>query len=648
MEWNMASREEEKLFSLVHQKTGMTKILDYYGIHYEPVSTKGQNRRYRAVCPFFHAGNGQSMTMHLYRGADGIPLYECLDDRYNPINRQTGERTAGDCIDFVWQMESEGGNHKVSNRVSAAAFIMNTIIPEMEKEQNRGQPAALRMRTGTPLHKVPVQYKGQAAACQRFDELSRKYLMDPKAGLDGRRYLESRKVSEQTIRDFGIGYVPDNNAAFLEEFLKEKQFSVKDAVDAGILTIYEKKRQPYLRFRNRVVIPIRDKDGLAVGFTGRAIVPEISPKYLNSSSSGLFKKSEILFNYDRVVKGADKGCNLWICEGAFDVTAAESLNQHKDTRYPVYAVAVMGKEISDAQMALLRHQTRTVTLVFDADSAGQESIRNYSARLIREGMKVYAADLKKLQEKMPGIVCKDIKDFVDNGISQKDLLDCCMSARQYLYENVYLSSRRVNMNRICQAFDEAVKDGILNPENRKETAEFYAFAAARSKGKYREEEIERSCRKTILKMNHPVTLDMVCDCLKHDKNAGQFVNETITPQMKRNIGLRQLDAARAEEYLKNSPEKDAVIENALTEKQKEALKFKTLEKNPQAALEYLDALPEEEKSAFISQHLSSQSVLHWWKDLIGENVEAGRSLYRKMSAACEEYGGHDKGGDYER
>src|SRR5690348_2317291 len=114
------------------------------------------------------------------------------------------------------------------------------------------------------------------------------------SGGGARDYLERRQVSDASRADFRLGYAPEgysNLRAALPSFQQQQ------LVEAGLLVAVEDK-EPYDRFRNRVVVPIKDSRGRIVAFGGR-ILGDGEPKYLNSPDTALFDKGRVLFNLDR-------------------------------------------------------------------------------------------------------------------------------------------------------------------------------------------------------------------------------------------------------------------------------------------------------------------------------------------------------------
>ncbi len=170
------------------------------------------------------------------------------------------------------------------------------------------------------------------------------------------------------MNDFLIGYAPPGWDT-LRNYLNGRGFAEAQLVEAGLLV--EGERSPYDRFRDRLMIPIRDDRGRVVGFGGR-IMPEEStnsaradtgPKYLNTPQTPIFDKGGVLYALDRAKEDIRGSQTAVIVEGYMDVIAA---HQHGYRN----VVASMGTALTDRQATLLQRFADRVVLAMDADEAG--------------------------------------------------------------------------------------------------------------------------------------------------------------------------------------------------------------------------------------------------------------------------------------
>ena len=180
-------------------------------------------------------------------------------------------------------------------------------------------------------------------------------------GADARALLDRRGVSEATRRTFGFGYAPDARGK-LRAALKE--FGDAMLVEAGLLISVEGK-EPYDRFRGRLMIPIRDARGRVIAFGGR-IIGDGEPKYLNSPDTPLFDKGRTLYNLDRALPAARKADRVFVVEGYMDAIALAQAGIGE-------VVAPLGTALTEAQLERLWRMVDVPLVCLDGDSAGQKA-----------------------------------------------------------------------------------------------------------------------------------------------------------------------------------------------------------------------------------------------------------------------------------
>ena len=183
-------------------------------------------------------------------------------------------------------------------------------------------------------------------------------------GLDGsiaRDLLKKRGITDATAKAFGFGYAPDTRGR-LRAALKE--FGDPLLIEAGLLIQVEGK-EPYDRFRGRLMIPIRDPRGRVIAFGGR-VIGDGEPKYLNSPDTPLFDKGRTLYNLDRASPASRKTARIVVVEGYMDVVALAQAGVAE-------AVAPLGTALTEAQLERLWRMADVPLLCLDGDSAGQKA-----------------------------------------------------------------------------------------------------------------------------------------------------------------------------------------------------------------------------------------------------------------------------------
>ena len=200
-------------------------------------------------------------------------------------------------------------------------------------------------------------YEIMETACAFFDRELR--MPDGASGL--KYFTEKRGLSPETLKKFRLGFAPNNNA--LMAHLKAQGIDEKDMKELGLIAIPEDtSRRPHDFFRNRVMIPITNKQGKIIAFGGR-VMEKIEPKYLNSPDTPIFNKRRNLYNLDKAREVAYKEKKLIICEGYMDVIALD--------RYGFgYAVAPLGTALTEEQIAEAWRVCPEPILCLDGDSPG--------------------------------------------------------------------------------------------------------------------------------------------------------------------------------------------------------------------------------------------------------------------------------------
>ncbi len=232
---------------------------------------------------------------------------------------------------------------------------------------------------------------------------------------------EKRKLTEQTITTFGIWYAPDSYVALID-FLKGKWFSGDDMVQAWLATQGQQGLIPF--FRNRVMFPIFDHIGNIVGFGWRALLADQNPKYLNTTETPLYEKSQLLFGLDKARNQIREHGFLIVVEGYMDVIA---LHQYG---LPL-GVATCGTALTADHIKLLKRHTEQVVLLFDNDAAGLEAT-------VRALKVAYQADLYPRACTLP-TTAKDVDEWLTNQWTQvtpAHLLETSDDAFQFVLQQL--------------------------------------------------------------------------------------------------------------------------------------------------------------------------------------------------------------------
>ena len=207
----------------------------------------------------------------------------------------------------------------------------------------------------------------------------RQVLADAHQAERARAYLAERGFNEETLERFGIGYALNNWEA-LTKRLRAKGFTDHELTDAGLASP-STRGGVYDRFRGRIIIPIRDVSGRAIGLGGRIMPDAEGPKYLNSPATALFDKSRTLYAIDLAKAAIRREKLAVIVEGYTDVMAAHQAGFEN-------VVASLGTALTAGQVELANRYADAVALAYDVDVAGE------------------AATQRNLVEELQGVVSK--------------------------------------------------------------------------------------------------------------------------------------------------------------------------------------------------------------------------------------------------
>jgi DNA primase len=190
-------------------------------------------------------------------------------------------------------------------------------------------------------------------------------LVGSPAGRAALEYLrERRKLKDETLEAFGVGYAPQGWEVAMQHFLG-RGWRLEDLAGCGL--VVERDGGGYRdRFRQRIMFPIRDGRGRMAGFGGRVVDPDDIPKFLNTPQTALFDKSRLLYGLERARRSIQEKQEAVIVEGYLDVLA---VHQAGFTN----VVSAMGTALSEHHLHLLKRYCRRIVLALDADAAGEKA-----------------------------------------------------------------------------------------------------------------------------------------------------------------------------------------------------------------------------------------------------------------------------------
>ncbi|MBP6881915.1 MAG: DNA primase [Candidatus Pacebacteria bacterium] len=295
----------------------------------------------------------------------------------------------GDMFTFVQAME--GVDFKEALKILAQKAGVELVPEDPQKRSERDRLyAALEAATAFYEEQLPLESEAVA-------------------------YLERRGVNKDTIAKWRIGFAPGppkSGWREVKDHLVAKGYTKDELFKAGLIKSAEGGKEPFDVFRDRVMFPMFDPSGKVVAFSGRILHPDDrAPKYVNTPETLLYKKSELLFGYDKAKNGIRHLNFSLIVEGQFDVVMCHQAGYNN-------TVAVSGTALTLHHVQLLERLSNRVVLALDADRAGIAAMRKAANVMLRRGLDVKVAELP-LGEDPADVVSKDpaiLKKTIGNAV----------------------------------------------------------------------------------------------------------------------------------------------------------------------------------------------------------------------------------------
>lgn len=323
----------------IRQNTDIVDVISQY----LQLRKSGQN--YFAHCPF-HDDNTPSFSVNNQK-----QIFYCFS---------CGR--GGNVFSFLTEIEGLTYPESIIKTAELINYPLDqSLVSQISNQQQNFEDSA----TGK-LHSINNMAKG----------FYHHILMNTQIGKPALDYLLDRGMTRETIEEFELGFSPaQRNALYMYlRSQKDIEFEVETYEESGLFSNNSNSGSDEFldRFSNRIIFPIHNERGSTIGFSGRIFeVKENSyptAKYLNTPETTLFKKSEIIYNFDKAKAAVRRENEVIFFEGYMDVISAWQSGVKN-------AVASMGTSLTEEQIKKIDRFTDHIILAFDGDDAGKDAIK---------------------------------------------------------------------------------------------------------------------------------------------------------------------------------------------------------------------------------------------------------------------------------
>jgi len=343
---------------------------DIFDVVSDYVILRKRGKDYSGLCPF-HDEKTPSFSV-----SSDKQVYYCF-----------GCGAGGNVFKFLMELNKRSFSDVVLDLAQRYQVPIKTLEPQQKQEIQR--QISLREQLYQVLAVTANFY--QHALRESQGEIALNYLK------------QERNLTEETIQQFQLGYAPGGWETLYRYLVEIKKYSLTLVEEAGLIKKRKSGRGYYDRFRDRIIIPIRDTQGRVIAFGSRTLADE-KPKYLNSPETPLFEKGKTLFALDRARDSISSEDRALVVEGYFDAIALHAAGITN-------VVASLGTALTVQQLQQILRYTpsKQVILNFDADFAGIKATHRAIAAIENE---VYSGQVQLRILNLPDT--KDADEFLQS------------------------------------------------------------------------------------------------------------------------------------------------------------------------------------------------------------------------------------------
>ncbi len=336
-------RYSEELIEEVRSRNDIVDVISGY------VKLKKSGSNYFGLCPFHNEKSGS------FSVSPSKQMYYCF-----------GCGAGGNVITFIMEYE----NYTFMEAVRILAERAGIELPQMEE---------------TPEERKSRDIRSQLLEINKLAAVYYFHQLRGQNGSTAMNYLKKRKLGDETIQRFGLGY-SSMYSDDLYRYIKSKGYKDDILKESGLFTYGDGKVTD--KFWNRVMFPIMDMNNRVIGFGGR-VMGDGKPKYLNSPETKLFDKSRNLYGLN--IARTSRKPNIIICEGYMDVISLHQAGFNQ-------AVASLGTALTSGQASLMKRYTDQVLITYDSDGAGVKAALRAIPILKEAGLTTKVINMKPYKD----------------------------------------------------------------------------------------------------------------------------------------------------------------------------------------------------------------------------------------------------------
>ncbi|MDP2647862.1 MAG: DNA primase [Candidatus Yanofskybacteria bacterium] len=326
------------------------------------IKTQKSGVNFKARCPFHN-----EKTPSFYISPER-QIWHCF-----------GCSKGGDVFGFVKEIEGVEFPEALRILAQKAGVQLDTFDPKIRNEKTR-------------LLEI----------CETASKFFEKQMWQSMPGKKALAYLKDRGLTEETIKEFRLGFAPDDWHA-LGTFLNNCGYAHRELVSAGLAI--ERDGRHYDRFRSRITFPISDINGQIIGFSGRILdlknngsVDAETAKYINTPQTLIYDKSRVLYGLEKAKLNVKQADRCVLVEGNMDAVMSHQAGVRN-------AVATSGTALTQDHLRLLQRYTTNLDFCFDTDQAGAMATRRGIGLALNQKFSINVIELDDPS-------CKDPADYV--------------------------------------------------------------------------------------------------------------------------------------------------------------------------------------------------------------------------------------------